>query len=147
MIIAYISLGSNLNRPINQIKMALCVLHVLPNTTVLRNSRLYRTKPVGYLDQPDFINAVAALQTTLSARELFTHLQQIERNQGRVRDGQKNRPRTLDLDLLLYGNMTINEPDLIIPHPRMLERAFVLTPLFEIAPDLIFQLEKTQNKK
>src|SRR5690606_30890665 len=97
-------------------------------------SRLYQTTAVGFLPQPDFINAVAQLDTELSYRELFTHLQAIEKNQGRIRDGGRNQPRTLDLDFLLYGDIQVNEPDLIIPHPRMYEREFVMKPLLEITP-------------
>ena len=132
MITAYISLGSNLNDPVQQIKSALNALQHIPHTRLHKSSSLYQTTPVGFLNQPDFINAVAELHTTLSARELFSHLQTIEQDHGRMRDGKKNHPRTLDLDFLLYGNAVINEPDLIIPHPRMWEREFVLEPLAEL---------------
>jgi 2-amino-4-hydroxy-6-hydroxymethyldihydropteridine diphosphokinase len=136
MVIAYIGLGSNLKQPYEQIMTALAALQHIPNTHLIRSSSLLETAPVGFTNQPNFINAVAKLQTALSARELLIQLQLIEIKQGRVRDGQKNGPRTLDLDLLLYGRETINDEDLTIPHPRMLQRAFVVTPLLEIAPDL-----------
>ncbi len=136
MIIAYIGLGSNLDNPVQQINRALLALQAIPDTIVHRSSSLYQTTPVGFLAQPDFINAVAELHTTLSYRALFSQLQAIEKNQGRVRDGRKNHPRTLDLDFLLYGDLEINEPDLIIPHPRMMQRDFVLKPLLEIAPEV-----------
>ncbi len=132
MITAYIGLGSNLEDPVAQIKRALLALEGLPNTAVLATSSFYQTTPVGYADQPDFINAVCQLETDLPARTLLTHLLAIEQAQGRVRDGKKNQPRTLDLDLLLYGNEVIQEPDLIVPHPRMHEREFVLVPLLEV---------------
>jgi len=136
MVITYIGLGSNLEQPYEQIMSALTALQHIPNTRVLCSSSLLETTPVGFANQPNFINAVAKLETELSAQELLTQLQLIEIKQGRIRDGQKNGPRTLDLDLLLYGREIINDEDLTIPHPRMLQRAFVITPLLEIAPDL-----------
>lgn len=134
---AYISLGSNLDNPIQQIKTAISALQKISDTTLLAYSSLYQSAPVGYWPQPDFINAVACIQTGLSAEKLLGELHTLEYQQGRVRSSEKNRPRTLDLDLLLYGNEIIQKPDLIIPHPRLHERAFVLLPLAEIATNLL----------
>jgi 2-amino-4-hydroxy-6-hydroxymethyldihydropteridine diphosphokinase len=131
---AFIGLGSNVGDPRQQVRTALAVLDELRETRVTAVSSLYRTAPVGYVDQPDFINAVAQIETSLTARELLTALLDIERAHNRVRE-VKNGPRTLDLDLLLYDERTIREPDLKVPHPRMHQRAFVLAPLAEIAPD------------
>jgi 2-amino-4-hydroxy-6-hydroxymethyldihydropteridine diphosphokinase len=103
----------------------------LPRTRLTGRSSLYRSAPVGYGAQPDFVNAVAAIETELSAAELLRELQAIEANHGRSRSFP-NAPRTLDLDLLLFGDERVNEPDLIVPHPRMHERAFVLRPLTEL---------------
>jgi 2-amino-4-hydroxy-6-hydroxymethyldihydropteridine diphosphokinase len=132
----YIALGSNLNHPISQLQTAIVALKQIAHSRIISVSRFYQTAAVGFIDQPDFINAVACLETTLSAQALLLALQKIENAQGRIRQ-QKNGPRTLDLDILLYGNETITEPKLTIPHPRMYERAFVLIPLLEIAPNLV----------
>src|ERR1700738_884299 len=113
--IVYISLGSNLNNPAQQIKTALFSLRQIPDTTLITCSSLYRTAPVGYWPQPDFINAAASLKTKLSAEKFLAQLHLIEHRQGRIRDDKKNRPRTLDLDLLLYGSETIKLPGLIVP--------------------------------
>jgi 2-amino-4-hydroxy-6-hydroxymethyldihydropteridine diphosphokinase len=110
-------------------------LEALSGTRVRRRSSLYRTAPVGEPDQPDFINAVVQIETTLDPLELLAGLLAIERRHGRVRNS-RNAPRTLDLDLLLYDDRTMDAPGLQLPHPRMHERAFVLLPLAEIAPDL-----------
>lgn len=107
---------------------------MLPNTRLEAVSSLYRSAPVGHLDQPDFVNAVAAIGTTLSPRALLDALLDIEVRYGRVRDFT-NAPRTLDLDIILFADAELDEPGLTIPHPRMHERAFVLIPLSEIAPD------------
>ncbi len=131
--VAYVGLGSNLSGPEGQIRAALDALARLPRTRVTACSSLYRTAPIGRLDQPDFVNAVARLETGLSARELLQGLLEVEARQGRVRS-TPNAPRTLDLDLLLWGEAVISEPGLEVPHPRMHERAFVLQPLAEIAP-------------
>ncbi|MGH8703506.1 MAG: 2-amino-4-hydroxy-6-hydroxymethyldihydropteridine diphosphokinase [Burkholderiales bacterium] len=136
LITAYIGLGSNLDDPPAQIRRALQRLAALPETRLVRRSSLYRNPPAGYLDQPEFVNAVARIETRLEAGELLDHLLAIERVHGRVRD-LLNGPRTLDLDILLYGERTVREPGLTIPHPCMLERAFVLVPLAEIAPDAV----------
>ena len=139
MTLTYIALGSNLQDPMRQIKMAINELAQLPNTELLKQSSFYQTKPVGYLLQPDFINAVVELSTTLEPHELLAQLHQIERKHGRNRaeEQQRNAPRTLDLDILLYDNLKMATPGLIIPHPRLTERAFVLYPLAEITADLV----------
>lgn len=133
---AYIGLGSNLEDPASQVKAGYAALAALPATELIACSALYRSAPVGYSDQPDFINAVAKVETALGARELLDALLAIELNHGRVRDFQ-NAPRTLDLDLLLYGDLQLHAPGLTIPHPRMHERAFVLVPLAAIAPQCV----------
>jgi len=133
---AFVALGSNLDSPREQVLRAMDELDALPGTRVLRRSSLYRTAPVGNPDQPDFINAVVQIETQSSPEELLHALLGIERRHGRVRD-ELNAPRTLDLDLLLYEERTIDSPGLQVPHPRMHERAFVLQPLAEIAPDAL----------
>ena len=129
----YIALGSNLDDPVAQVNAGMSALAAQPYTELTARSSLYRTTPHGYADQPDFINAVVAVKTTLTARELLAALLAIELTRGRVREFP-NAPRTLDLDLLLYGDLRMCETGLTIPHPRMHERAFVLAPLAEIAP-------------
>lgn len=136
LVTAFVALGSNLDDPPAQIRRALLALAALPETRLVRRSSLYRNPPSGYPDQPDFVNAVAEIETRLAARELLERLLEIERVHGRVR-GVLNGPRTLDLDLLLYGGRTLRETGLAVPHPRMLDRAFVLVPLAEIAPDAV----------
>lgn len=133
---AYIALGSNLRNPAVQVRSGLEELAMLPDTRLARVSSLYQSAPVGYLDQPDYMNAVAQIETALAPRALLDELLGIERRYGRVRDFP-NAPRTLDLDIVLYGDNVVQEPGLTIPHPRMHERAFVLVPLAEIAPDLV----------
>ncbi|HWI13107.1 MAG TPA: 2-amino-4-hydroxy-6-hydroxymethyldihydropteridine diphosphokinase [Burkholderiales bacterium] len=133
---AYVALGSNLEDPQSQLRSGLESLSTLPATRLLRASSFYRSAPVGYADQPDFVNAVAAIETGLSPRELLDALLAIERRHGRVREFA-NAPRTLDLDIVAYGARTIDEPGLAIPHPRMHQRAFVVVPLAEIAPDAV----------
>jgi 2-amino-4-hydroxy-6-hydroxymethyldihydropteridine diphosphokinase len=135
-ITAFIALGSNLDDPAAQIRRASGSFAALPETRVARTSSLYRNPPVGYLEQPDFVNAVTMLETRLAPRDLLERLLAIERVHGRTRDFP-NAPRRLDLDIALYGDRVIQEPDLIIPHPRLCERAFVLVPLMEIAPDAV----------
>ncbi len=132
---AFVALGANLEDPVKQVRQALSELDAIKRTRVLAASSMYRTAPVGYADQPDFINAVAKLQTGLSPRELLDALHVIESRHGRRRS-MRNAPRTLDLDLLLYGTLVMREEELTLPHPRMHERAFVLMPLAEIAPDV-----------
>ena len=132
---AFVALGANLENPLQQVRQAISELAAIEHTHVLAVSSLYRTAPVGYADQPDFINAVAKLQTGLSPHELLDALHVIENRHGRRRS-VRNAPRTLDLDLLLYGTRVVHEGGLTLPHPRMHERAFVLMPLAEIAPDV-----------
>jgi 2-amino-4-hydroxy-6-hydroxymethyldihydropteridine diphosphokinase len=133
--LAYVGIGSNLREPASQVRGAFDELARLPDTRMTARSSLYRSAPMGYAAQPDFVNAVAALETGLSARDLLTELQKIEDRHGRARSFA-NAPRTLDLDLLLFGDERIAAQDLVVPHPRMHERAFVLRPLLEIAPGL-----------
>lgn len=132
---AFVALGANLGDPVQALQEAVTVLADLPGVRLAKASSLYRTAPIDSAG-PDYINAVAELVTTLSAPELLTALQEIERDFGRERPYQ-NAPRTLDLDLLLYGSARIDSPALTVPHPRMWVRAFVLVPLQEIAPDLV----------
>ena len=132
---AFIGLGANLGDPESQVRRAFATLAELPGTRLLAASSLYRSAPVGVGAQPDFINAVAAIETQLAPRALLEALLAAERRFGRRREFP-GAPRTLDLDLLLYGDRVIAEPGLIVPHPRMHERAFVLAPLAEIAPDI-----------
>ncbi len=132
---AFVGLGANLENPLQQVRQAISELDAIERTRVLMASSLYRSVPVGYADQPDFINAVAKLRTELSPRDLLDALHVIENGHGRRRS-VRNAPRTLDLDLLLYGMLVMHEEGLILPHPRMHERAFVLLPLAEIEPDM-----------
>jgi len=136
VVTVFIGLGSNLDDPLAQIRGALSTLAAMLETRLVRHSSFYRNPPVGYLDQPEFVNAVAEIRTRLAPRDLLDQVLALERNQGRTRDFA-NAPRTIDLDILLYGGHVVNEPGLTIPHPRMLERAFVLVPLAEIAPDAV----------
>ena len=131
---AFVALGANLVDPLAQVRAALDALSTLPETRLLRASSLYRTTPIGIHGQPDFINAVAELETTLLPHALLDALFAIEAQFGRRRD-YHHAPRTLDLDLLLYDAETIASPRLLLPHPRMHLRAFVLAPLVEIAPE------------
>lgn len=134
MMKVYIGLGSNLNDPQSQLKKAIISLEMVPSTIVVRTSSFYKSKPVGPQDQPDYINAVVELDTELSAQVLMDYLRGIENRQGRVRE-QKWGPRTLDLDILLYGDEIIHGDNLDIPHVEMHKRGFVLVPLYEISPD------------
>ena len=133
---AYIGLGSNLDNPEWQLERALRALGDIPDTRLAARSSFYRSAPLGPGDQPEFINAVALLETSLPARQLLGSLQSIENNQGRIRDGQKWGPRTLDLDLLLYGAELIDDAELTVPHREIRHRNFVLLPLLELAPEL-----------
>jgi 2-amino-4-hydroxy-6-hydroxymethyldihydropteridine diphosphokinase len=134
--IAFVGLGSNLADPVFQVSHALDALDKLPQTSVVRRSALYRSAPVGYLEQPDFINAVAQVETELAPRALLDALLALEQECGRTREF-RNSPRTLDLDVLLYDDLVHHEHGLTIPHPQMHLRAFVLQPLLEIAPDCV----------
>ncbi len=131
--LVYIGLGSNLNYPVSQIKQARAAIAGLEKTKEKRFSSLYRTEPMGP-DQPDYINAVMAIETQLLPEELLTHLQSIEQAQGRVRTEDRWGPRTLDLDVLLVGRYCIRTERLTVPHYGIAERAFVLYPLAEVAP-------------
>ena len=133
---AHVGLGSNLDDPEHHVRQALRELAELPGTRLVAYSSLYRTAPVGKLDQPDFVNAVALLGTALSPRDLLKELLALEARHGRERV-ERNGPRTLDLDLLLLGDRVIREPGLEVPHARMHERAFVLLPLVEVSPDAV----------
>jgi 2-amino-4-hydroxy-6-hydroxymethyldihydropteridine diphosphokinase len=133
---AYIGLGANVGEPSTHLRAAMQALARLPQTSVTACSSLYRSAPVGMTQQPDFVNAVCALDTGLSAPTLLQALLDIEKEHGRVRGAQRGGPRTLDLDLLLFGAERVQTPDLTLPHPRMHERRFVLLPLSEIAPML-----------
>ncbi|MGI8559849.1 MAG: 2-amino-4-hydroxy-6-hydroxymethyldihydropteridine diphosphokinase [Luteimonas sp.] len=136
--IAYVGLGGNVGDAPGTLRAALAALDALPGARLLRASRLYRTPAWGRQDQPDFINAAAALETALSAQDLLNVLLGVERAFGRDRDAETARwgPRILDLDLLLHGDAVIDEHGLTVPHPHLHVRAFVLVPLLEIAPDL-----------
>ena len=135
MTAAFVGLGANLGEPRRALEQGFLDLDAIPHTRVVRTSSLYRTEPVGYAAQPPFVNAVAQLETGLPAERLLAELQAIEARHGRRRSFA-NAPRTLDLDVLLYGDAVLDLPGLKIPHPRMHERAFVLAPLLDIAPDL-----------
>jgi len=132
---AFVGLGSNLGEREALISQALDELAALPDTTLIRVSSLYDTEPVGVIEQPRFLNAVAMLDTELTARQLLWNLQRIEARLGRTRS-QRWGPRTMDLDLLLYGDLVIEEADLRLPHPELARRAFVLVPLVELDPQL-----------
>ncbi|AWH89583.1 2-amino-4-hydroxy-6-hydroxymethyldihydropteridine diphosphokinase [Limnobaculum parvum] len=134
----FIALGSNLNQPLAQVEAALNAIKQIPQTRLVTCSPLYRTKPLGPQDQPDYLNAVVELDTQLPAENLLDATQAIELNQGRERKAHRWGPRTLDLDILLFGHQTINTPRLTVPHYDMYNRAFMLYPLADIAPDLIF---------
>lgn len=133
---AFLGLGSNLEDPQRQILTAFERLAATPGISLVCRSSLYRTAPIGYADQPDFINAVAEVLTTLSAQDLLAAALGLEKSHGRVREFQ-NAPRTLDVDVLLYGDRQMECPVLTVPHPRAHTRAFVLKPLLEIAPHCI----------
>jgi 2-amino-4-hydroxy-6-hydroxymethyldihydropteridine diphosphokinase len=132
---AYIGLGSNLGDPLTQLRAAVAELAALPRARLASCSAPYRSAPVGFTDQPDFVNAACRLDTALTPPELLAALLAIERRRGRVRE-RAGGPRTLDLDLLLYDGLCLDRPGLRLPHPRMHERAFVLYPLHEIEPGL-----------
>lgn len=133
---AYIGIGSNLDDPVARVKEAFAEIEMLPDSILQAKSSLYGSKPMGPADQPDYVNAVAAIDTLLSAGDLHAALTQIEDLQGRDRDTDKWGPRILDLDLLLYGRKIIDEPGLAVPHPGMHERDFVIIPLAEVAGNM-----------
>lgn len=142
MTLAYVALGSNLDDPKQQVLAAMDALAGLPHTRLLGRSHLYRTPPWGYAAQPDFINAAVALDTQLGPRALLDRLLELERRAGRER-ARANGPRTLDLDLLHVEGVQCHDAHLTLPHPRMLERAFVLLPLNDIAPTLALTATRT----
>lgn len=135
-VIAYIGLGSNLDDPVRQVQTALVELGEIQQSRLLKHSSLYRSAPMGGADQPDYINAVAAVETALAPHELLSQLQRLEARHQRVRK-ERWGARTLDLDLLLFGAAVIDSEQLCVPHPGLAARNFVLIPLYEIAPDLI----------
>ncbi len=134
---AYIGLGSNLDEPLTQLQHAIEALRQIPESRLTAISRIYRSKPMGPADQPDYLNAVAMFDTCLEPLALLDALQAIEQQQGRLRTGEHWGPRSLDLDLLLYGVEVIEQPRLQVPHPGITQRNFVLQPLFDLAPELI----------
>ncbi|MGN2254749.1 2-amino-4-hydroxy-6-hydroxymethyldihydropteridine diphosphokinase [Frateuria sp. GZRe12] len=136
---AFVALGGNLGDTRAILRQALDALGALPRTHLVAQSRFYRTPPWGLREQPPFLNAAAALDTALGPHELLDALLRIERDAGRVRDGERWGPRTLDLDLLHMDGLVLNDDRLTLPHPRIAERAFVLLPLAELAPDLELQ--------
>jgi 2-amino-4-hydroxy-6-hydroxymethyldihydropteridine diphosphokinase len=147
---AYIALGANLPSPAGTPRQTLdaAILRLAETGAIVARSPYYSTDPVGYADQPTFLNAAVALETALEPQPLLDRLLEIERSFGRDRShGIPNGPRTLDLDLLLYGNRVLSTPSLELPHPRLAQRAFVLVPLAEIAPGLIHpQLQRTMKQ-
>ncbi|WP_261903130.1 2-amino-4-hydroxy-6-hydroxymethyldihydropteridine diphosphokinase [Vibrio fortis] len=136
MITAYIAVGSNLADPVSQANLAIETLKSLPQSKFIATSKLYSSTPMGPQNQPDYINAVVAIETELTPIELLNCTQAIEQEQGRVRKDERWGPRTLDLDIILYGNEVIDSERLTVPHYGMKEREFVLYPLAEIAPSL-----------
>lgn len=134
MMRVYLALGSNLAAPLQQVEAALTALDAIPHTCRVATSTFYRTPPYGPPDQPDYLNAVVALETTLQPETLLDHTQRIELEQGRVRKDQRWGPRTLDLDILLFADLTLASERLTVPHYDLHNRAFMLLPLVEIAP-------------
>lgn len=134
---AYIGIGANLGETETTLVRALDLLHDAVDVDVVARSTLIETEPVGYLEQPRFLNGAARIETELMPRELLDVLMEIERALGRVRGGPRFGPRTIDLDLLLYGDEVVNEPGLTVPHPQLHVRRFVLEPLVELDPELV----------
>jgi 2-amino-4-hydroxy-6-hydroxymethyldihydropteridine diphosphokinase len=134
---AYVGLGANLGRREANLKSALTLLGGEPGVEVVAVSSFRETEPVGFLDQPRFLNAAAAVETDLGPRELLECLLAVERALGRTREGRRFGPRTIDLDLLVYGDAVVREPGLEVPHPRLHERRFALEPLAELDPGLV----------
>ena len=137
MEIVYLGLGANLNAPRSQLDNAVAALKVLPQSNFINVSHYYASKPMGPQDQPDYVNAVATIKTSLMPKQLLDLTQQIELEHGRVRKTQRWGARTLDIDILLFGDQHINSERLTIPHYGLTEREFVVYPLLEVAPDLI----------
>lgn len=138
MTLAYIAIGSNLASPLEQVNAAVQALGEIPQSKIVAVSSFYRTPPLGPQDQPDYLNAAVVLETALDAETLLDNTQRIELQQGRVRKAERWGPRTLDLDIMLFGHETINTERLTVPHYDMKNRGFMLWPLYEVAPDLIF---------
>lgn len=138
MTVAYMALGSNLASPLEQVNAALKAIDNIPDSHIVAVSSFYRTPPLGPQDQPDYLNAAVALETALAPEILLNHTQHIELQQGRVRKTERWGPRTLDIDIMLFGDWLIQTERLTVPHYDMKNRGFMLWPLFEIAPDLIF---------
>ncbi|MBT2050859.1 2-amino-4-hydroxy-6-hydroxymethyldihydropteridine diphosphokinase [Enterobacter asburiae] len=138
MTLAYIAIGSNLASPLEQVNAAVQALGEIPQSKIVAVSSFYRTPPLGPQDQPDYLNAAVVLETALDAETLLDNTQRIELQQGRVRKAERWGPRTLDLDIMLFGHETINTERLTVPHYDIKNRGFMLWPLFEVAPDLIF---------
>lgn len=138
MTLAYIALGSNLASPLEQVNAAVRALGEIPHSQIVAVSSFYRTPPLGPQDQPDYLNAAVVLDTALDADTLLNNTQRIELQQGRVRKAERWGPRTLDLDIMLFGDSVIHTERLTVPHYDMKNRGFMLWPLFEVAPDLTF---------
>ena len=138
MTVVYIAIGSNLASPLEQVNAAIEALGAIPESRLLAVSSFYRTPPLGPQDQPDYLNAAVALDTDLSPEALLDHTQRIELQQGRVRKAERWGPRTLDLDIMLFGDAVIDTEKLTVPHYDMYNRGFMLWPLYEIAPNLCF---------
>ena len=134
--IAFVGVGANLGNPLEQCRDALERMDATPGIKLLRRSSFYRSEPAGFREQPWFVNAVAEVRTVLAAVDLLKDLQRIEQAMGRIRE-RRDGPRVIDLDLLLYGQDIMRQPDLTIPHPRMHGRRFVLMPFYEIAPYIL----------
>lgn len=138
MTLAYIAIGSNLASPLEQVNAAVQALGEIPQSKIVAVSSFYRTPPLGPQDQPDYLNAAVVLETALDAETLLDNTQRIELQQGRVRKAERWGPRTLDLDIMLFGHETINTERLTVPHYDLKNRGFMLWPLYEVAPNLIF---------
>lgn len=138
MTVVYIAIGSNLASPLEQVNAAVQAIGEIPDSRIVAVSSFYRTPPLGPQDQPDYLNAAVALDTALAPEALLDHTQRIELQQGRVRKAERWGPRTLDLDIMLFGDEVINTERLTVPHYDMKNRGFMLWPLVEIAPELLF---------
>lgn len=147
MTLAYIALGSNLASPLEQVNAAIKSIGDIPQSRIVAVSSFYSTAPLGPQDQPDYLNAAVALDTDLAPETLLDHTQRIELQQGRVRKAERWGPRTLDLDIMLFGDRVIQTERLTVPHYDMHNRGFMLWPLFEIAPDLRFPDGKSLQQR
>ncbi len=134
--VAYLGLGTNMGERDAQLRAAIDAIAKIPATTIIRESPVYESKPWGKTDQPDFLNMVVEIGTQLEAHTFHRHLQKIERDLGREESGERWGPRPMDIDLLLYGTRTLKTASLVVPHPRMWKRNFVLRPLADLAPEL-----------